>query len=117
MPRSQTSDITIKTYVGNVWLYPVNIRQFNSKEPQNVSSATQILVEWEDASGANQTPITLSAAEVGADWTNGVVIIPIGPTNFTAAEGRYTFGLTLFINSQIRTYSVGQVFVAERPGV
>ena len=108
--------LRIVTYLGNELYYPINVKRFGVKGPADVSGASQIQIEWEDEDGTHQPLITVGSGLPGADWANGIVMLPILATNFTAALGTYTFSLTIQIDSQIITTDTGIVEVRERPG-
>lgn len=108
--------LRIRTYKGNTRNWPVQIRTPNQKTPPDLSVATSIIVEWENEDGEDQPVINVLPNLPGADWSTGLVMIPLRPSNFTAEEGTYTFSLTIFIGGQEITYDDGVVEVAERPG-
>lgn len=108
--------LLIETYEGNTVYFPVRVRRFGSKTPENLESATAILLEWENDQGVEQTTINVLDSVPGADWENGLVMLPITPGDFTAAIGRYTFSLTIQSGGQTITYVDGVVEVRERPG-
>lgn len=111
-----TRPLHIVVYQGNFVYFPVTIRRYGSKLPENLSAATAILLEWETDDGVEQPLINVVDTLPGADWANGLVMLPILPSNFTAVVGRYTFSLTIFIAGQEITYTDGAVEVRERPG-
>lgn len=106
----------IITYQGNLLYFPVTIRRYGSKTPENLGAASAILLEWEDDDGDEKAAINVLSTLPGADWPNGLVILPISPADFTAEVGRYTFSLTIQIGGQEITYGDGVVEVRERPG-
>lgn len=108
--------LRITTYTGNTLYFPVRVREHGVKGYADLSAAAQIQVEWENSAGVHQSLIVVSAALPGADWANGLVMLPISPSNFTAVEGTYTFSLTVLIGGQEITTESGVVEVLERPG-
>lgn len=113
---TNTTALHIETYEGNLLYYPVLIRRYGAKTAENLAAASAILIEWENDAGVEQQVINVLSNLPGADWANGLVMLPILPTNFTAAVGRYTFSLTIQIGGQTITYKDGVVEVRERPG-
>jgi hypothetical protein len=106
----------IVTYQGNFLYFPVEVRKYGSKLAQDLGAASAITIEWENDAGVAQSLINVLSTLPGADWPHGIVVLPITPSNFTAAIGFYTFSLTIQIGGQTITYDDGTVEVRERPG-
>lgn len=113
---SSTNDLQLVFAEGNDLLYPITLRRLNQKAPVDLSTAAAILLEWEDDQGVEQVAVNVSSTLPGADWANGLVMLPINPSNFTAVVGRYTFSLTVQIAGQTITHVTGVIEVRERPG-
>lgn len=110
------TETRIVTYVGNFKRWTFEIKEFRQKGLADVSGASGFQVTWEDASGAHQPIVTLSDSTPGADWANGLVVLELTPSNFTAAQGTYSFALTMLRSGETITIETGFVEVKERPG-
>lgn len=111
-----TPEARIVTFQGNELLYPVKVKTYGTQVGADLSTASQIQIDWENEEGESQPIITVADTLAGADWTVGDVVLPIGASNFTAEIGTYTFALTILIGGQVVTVLKGTVDVQERPG-
>jgi len=105
----------IETFEGNAVRHTFNLKQFGKNAPVDVSTATAISFEYEDADGVDQTPLVVNAVEPGADWGNGIVVVFI-QAPLTDVLGDYPFSLTVEINGETITYECGEVNVLDRRG-
>jgi len=110
---SQGTKIT--TYEGNAVRHTFRLKQFGQNAPVDVSAATAINFEYEDSDGVDQTPLSVSAGEAGANWGEGIVVVFI-MAPLTDAIGDYPFSLTVTINGETITYECGEVNVLDRRG-
>lgn len=113
---TSSSTLRIVLYQGNLIYFPLLVKRFGSKTPEDLSIASAILLEWEDENGAEQVTVNVLSTLPGADWANGIVVLAFSPADFTATIGEYTFSLTVVIGGQTITYCTGTVEVHERPG-
>jgi len=109
-------DFYFEVYEGNTKVLTCNLKQYGSKQPLDVSAATQILFEPSDPEQNPIAPITLSAAAPGADWANGVLKVTVSPVDVTAQVGSWVCGLTIFLGGEEDTVRSGTVEVKRRPG-
>jgi hypothetical protein len=90
------------------------VRDGGSTIVSDLSNASSILLEWENALGVPQTPIALSATTLGASWSAGLVIADITPSNITALVGANRFALTVVDATTTRTVQTGIIEVSDR---
>lgn len=112
---SAQSPLRIVAHQGNSFFFLVTLKNYGSRAPKNVSTASSISLEWENAARVHQPPVICLSNSPGADWANGIVALPVGPP-ITDALGAATFSLTVVLGGQTTTYATGAIEVRERPG-
>ena len=111
--------LRIKVHEKDERLFSLTLREYGSLTPLDVSGYTNIYFEWENPSGAAQTPLTLVSTTSGANWASGVVVVSFTASDVTSAVGDYRFGLTLKkvvsgTTTEERTILTGVVEVQDR---
>lgn len=105
-----------ETFEGNTRVLTFKLRRYLDKHPWNVSAAGQIQLECTSPAGVNIAPILADSGDPGADWTNGIVVVPIDVGNVTGMIGTWAACLTIFIGGEQVTADSGSIEVYDRPG-
>ena len=114
MVRQQSEQLRLRVGEKDTRRIALSLRDYGVVFGKDLSGYDSILFEWENPQGVAQTPISLSAETVGADWDQGVVVLEFTASDVTAAVGDYRFGITLFSASETRTVLTGVVEVFDR---
>lgn len=104
-----------ETAVGAAIPLLLRLRQRGLGTGVDVSTATQIALEWE-RDEVNGTPIIASALTSGANWAVGDVVVPISLANVTAVQGTVEVTLVVTWGSNVWPAALGIIDVVERFG-
>lgn len=117
---STVATVSRTLHEGNARDIRIRLRRKGQRGYWDVSAAISGTLEIERVLPEGNvvlTPLALSKTYAGADWVNGLIVFPVGPSDVTALTGSYRCTLTLNYAAGSSTLVEVMFDVLSRPGV